>query len=111
MAEIPKAEVQNTQQVLRDMKEALAAVGKEVVAARAIQAQVASLLRQCAFYERGVQSARGRIVLLLLAQLRHAEAARVEGYSAKVDEALAELAERTKAEAEAGAEGGAKGKK
>ena len=63
---------------------------------RAVHARVAALSRQNSFYERQIDSARGRVVFLLMAQLRGAEVAHADEYIARIDEALAEISERQK---------------
>lgn len=98
MAEIPRAEVQSTVNVLRDLKAAVATVRRELESARAVYQRVEDLHRQNEFYARGIDGARGRIFKLLMAQLRHAEASRADLYVARVDEALAYFAEKNKAE-------------
>lgn len=98
MADIPRPEVQNTVNVLRDLKVAIASVKREVDAARAVLGRVEDLHRQNEFYTRGIDGARGRIFKLMMAQLRHAEAARADAYISRVDEALAYFREKNKAE-------------
>lgn len=95
MSTRPLVEVLSAITVIRELRLAVAAVDKESEATLAIQDRVEMLLKQCAFYERGMDSARGRIVRLLMAQLRHAEAAYADEYILKIDEALIDLKEKT----------------
>jgi hypothetical protein len=101
----PKIEVLSTVAVLKDLRIAIAAADKETEAAAAIQTRVDTLLKQIAFYERGMDFARTRIVRLLMAQLRHAEAVCADDYVSKVDDALIELKEKNKKEEAAAAPG------
>ena len=103
MADLPKVEVQNTAHVLRELRDSIAAAQQEVEAARAIQARVDTVLKQVSYYEKGMETAKARIVRLLIAQLRYAECTRADDYIARIEEGLADLADKTKAAEGSGA--------
>jgi hypothetical protein len=90
--------MQNSANLLRDLKSSLAAASAENEAARAVAGHARRLARMCEFYAHGIDAANARIVRLLVARLRHAEAACADEYLAKIDEALAELDEIVKTE-------------
>lgn len=88
MAELPKVESQNTGQVLRDKKNAVANAKKDLEASKLVIKQVEALVKQNEFYEREIDGARGRIFMLLVAQIRNAEVASSAEYLGKISEGI-----------------------
>ncbi len=88
MAELPKVEQQNAAHVVRDKKNAVAAAKKDLEASKAVVKQVEALVKQNDFYEKEIDGARGRMFMLLVAQLRNAEVASSEEYLVKISDAI-----------------------
>lgn len=100
MAEFPKVEQQNTGTLLRDRKLAVAGAKKEAEESKAVLQHASDLMKQNEFYEREIDGARGRIFVLLVSQMRHAEIGQIDEYLSQIESALAALTEKEKKEGE-----------
>lgn len=98
MAEFPKVEQQSTGHLLRDLKGVLNKAKEEVEANKAVLQHVNGIFKQNGFYEREIDGARGRIFMLLVAQIRNAEVACADEYVSRLESALADLTEKEKKE-------------
>jgi hypothetical protein len=91
MAEIPRVSQQNIIQTLTDRKSAVSAARKRLETSITMVRRARAMFKQAQFFEREIDAARGRMFMLMVAQLRHAEISHSEKYLVAIDEALQEL--------------------
>lgn len=109
MAEVSLVDVVSLGLALKERKAEINSGKTEREALDKVLKYVTDLSAQNEFYEKEIEGRRGRIFILLLAQLRHAEVDAVEGFVADVEESLSELLGEDKDE-EDGKDSGKPGK-